>query len=336
MVPSLLLEAVSSLGGTISWLPNFAFNMMADKITDEELEGINLDTWRLVINCSEPVRQESHAKFVSRFRRYGLNALAVSSCYAMAETTFAVTQTRAGATPTVLDVDKGELAKGNVKLLSHEGAGRTCVSSGKVIEGCHLKIVNDERRLVQDGTVGEIAVRSASMFGGYRNYPEKTAEVLCDGWYYSGDYGFVIRGECYVIGRKKDLIIVAGNNIYPEDVEDAVGKVNGIIPGRVVAFGESNREMGSEQVSIVAETTVGDEEGRKKLRMDVIEAAMAIDVSVTKVYLVPPRWLIKSSAGKPSRSANKERILTAAGAPAENTDDYGRIEKSHTNYSKVG
>ena len=76
--------------------------------------------------------------------------------------------------------------------------------------------------------------------------------------------------------------------------------------------------------------------GRKKLRMDIIEAAMAIDVSVTKVYLVPPRWLIKSSAGKPSRKANKERILARAKPTGENADDYGRVEKSHTNDAKVG
>src|SRR6266516_1838940 len=92
VVPSLLLEAVSREHGTISWLPNFAYNMMADKITDNELDRVNLESWRLVINCSEPVRHESHEKFLRRFQGYGLNPLAISSCYAMAETTFAATQ----------------------------------------------------------------------------------------------------------------------------------------------------------------------------------------------------------------------------------------------------
>ena len=148
-----------------------------------------------------------------------------------------------------------------------------------------------------------------SLFDGYRNYPEKTTEVLQDGWYYTGDYGFQIEGDLFVIGRKKDIIIVAGNNVFPEDVEDAVSKVAGIIPGRVVAFAEENVSLGSEQVAVVAETNAQDESSKKALRLEVIKAGMAIDVTIANVYLVPPRWLIKSSAGKPSRKANRERIL---------------------------
>jgi fatty-acyl-CoA synthase len=336
LVPSLLLEAVSSEGGTISWLPNFAYNMMADKIADDELDGINLDSWRLVINCSEPVRHESHQKFVRRFQQYGLNPLAISSCYAMAETTFAATQTPPGAKPTLLSLDRIELAKGKVKIAQKEGSARICVSSGRTIAGCVVRIVDEDHRDAHEGTVGEIAIRSISMFDGYRNYPEKTAEVLSDGWYYSGDYGFSDRGDYYVIGRKKDIIIVAGNNIYPEDVEDVVGKVEGVIPGRVVAFGEEDRELGSERVSVIAETKIGDEQRTRKLKMDVIEAAMTIDVSITSVYLVPPRWLIKSSAGKPSRKANKERILSSSETRGSKTNDYAGIEAGHTNGAQVG
>ena len=146
------------------------------------------------------------------------------------------------------------------------------------------------------------------MFDGYRNYPEKTAEVLKDGWYYSGDYGFKQDGELYVIGRKKDIIIVAGKNIYPEDVEDAIGVVEGIIPGRVIAFGEDNVELGTEEISVVAETAYEDEKEKKHLIQRVREKGTSVDLTITHVYLVPPRWLIKSSAGKPSRKANKERI----------------------------
>src|SRR5688572_1729530 len=99
-----------------------------------------------------------------------------------------------------------------------------------------MRIVGDNGLDLGEGTVGEIAIKSISLFEGYRNYPEKTAEVLRDGWYYSGDYGFRSGNDYYVIGRKKDTIIVAGNNIYPEDVENVIGHVAGILPGRVVAF----------------------------------------------------------------------------------------------------
>jgi acyl-CoA synthetase (AMP-forming)/AMP-acid ligase II len=336
LAPSLLLEAVTREHGTISWLPNFAYNMMVDKISDDDLDGIDLRTWRLVINCSEPVRDESHQKFLTRFQGYGLNPLAISSCYAMAETTFAATQTPPGSKPALLTLDRIELAKGNVTLARDGVQARICASSGKAIKGCEMKIVDENRRTVEEGTVGEIAINSVSMFDGYRNYPEKTADVLCDGWYYSGDYGFFYLGDCYVIGRKKDIIISAGNNIYPEDVEAVVSKVGGIIPGRVIAFGEENRELGSEQVSVIAESTVTDGPIQRRLKMNVIEAGMAIDVSIARVYLVPPRWLIKSSAGKPSRKANKERILYTSEATGQDTDDYTGIEAGYTERSQVG
>jgi len=309
MAPSILLEAVSREKGTISWLPNFALNMMADKIAEEELSGIDLRSWRMIINCSEPVRYESHCRCVERFRPYGLDPAALSSCYAMAETTFAVTQTPPQTTPTHMVVDRTELSRGRVLPCMDGKPARICVSSGTPITGCTVRIVDDNQREVEDGVVGEFAISSVSMFDGYRNYPEKTAEVVRDGWYYSGDYGFRSNGEYYIIGRKKDIIIVAGNNIYPEDVEDAVSKVGEVIPGRVVAFGEENADLGSEQVAVVAETEVTDDVRQRLLRLAIVKAGMAIDVTIGNVYLVPPRWLIKSSAGKPSRKANKERIL---------------------------
>ena len=114
------------------------------------------------------------------------------------ETTFAVTQTPIGLPPTVVAVDRTSLARGKVEPVTDGVPARICVSSGKPIEGCEVRIVDENRFDVAPGSVGEIAITSATMFSGYRNYPEKTAEVLCDGWYYSGDYGFQDDGELFV------------------------------------------------------------------------------------------------------------------------------------------
>ncbi len=308
--PGILLEAISREKGSIVWLPNFAYDLMADRISEDRLHAVRLDTLRLVINCSEPVRQESHAKFVARFHPYGLRPGALSACYAMAETTFAVTQVPPETPPTVVAVDRIALQRGTVRPSAGDGPVRLCVSSGPCIPGCEIRVVDDDGRELGDNSVGEIAIRSASLFEGYRNYPEKTAEVLRDGWYYSGDYGFRRGHEYFVVGRKKDVIIVAGNNIYPEDVEAAVGSVPGVIPGRVVAFGEEHSELGSERVAVIAETTVADELAQRRLRLEIVRAAMAIDVSIARVYLVPARFLIKSSAGKPSRTASRDRVMS--------------------------
>jgi acyl-CoA synthetase (AMP-forming)/AMP-acid ligase II len=324
IVPSLLLEAVSKERATISWLPNFAFSMMADKVRDGDLDGLTLDSWRLVISCSEPVRHEDQEKFLARFQSYGLKPEALSACYAMAETTFAVTQNPPGVRPPVTALDRVDLSRGNVRLSTNGASARVCVSSGQMMPGCKIRIVNDTYQDVPDETLGEIAVKSESLFDGYRNYPEKTTEVLRDGWYYTGDYGFKRGPDYYIVGRKKDIVIVAGNNIYPEDVENVVGGVDGVIPGRVIAFGEEDERIGSERLAVIAETDITDAAGRERLRVAIIKAGMSIDVSIASVYLAPARFLVKSSSGKPSRKANKERVDLLRGQDPSDADDQNR------------
>jgi acyl-CoA synthetase (AMP-forming)/AMP-acid ligase II len=146
----------------------------------------------------------------------------------MAETTFAVTQVAPTLAPPVLAVDRNH-----------------CVSSGTLVPGTEVRIVDPSGVDLADGDVGEIAIKSATMFDGYRNYPEKTAAVLRDDWYYSGDLGFCLEGHLYVIGRKKDVIIVAGNNIYPEDVETAVAAASGVIP----ASGKPSRQANKDRAA---------------------------------------------------------------------------------------
>jgi acyl-CoA synthetase (AMP-forming)/AMP-acid ligase II len=109
------------------------------------------------------------------------------------------------------------------------------------------------------------------------------------------------------LGRKSDLLIVAGKNLFPEDIEAVVSEVAGVLPGRVVAFGVDDALLGTQQVAVIAETEAA-KSGHAALELAIKQAALAIDISIRQVFLAPPRWLIKSSAGKPSRSANRQRI----------------------------
>jgi acyl-CoA synthetase (AMP-forming)/AMP-acid ligase II len=309
--PSLLLEAISQERGTLCWLPNFSYRFMADRIRDEDIPGCRLDSLRLIVNCSEPVRSESHDRFHERFAPHGLRKEALGASYAMAETTYAATQTPPGQEARRVLVDRTAMAQGRVRILREveTTAGRWCVSSGPAISGCSLRVVDENRKDLPDGHVGEIAITSVSLFDGYRNYPEKTAEVLDAGWYFSGDYGFVHEGAWYVVGRKKDLVIVAGNNVFPEDVEDVVGSVPGVLPGRVVAFAADDERMGTDVLCVIAETEARGACDQKALRLAILQAGMSIDVTISRAYLAPPRWLIKSSSGKPARSTNRDRAL---------------------------
>lgn len=229
----------------------------------------------------------------------------------MAETTFAVTQTKPGLPAPVVYADRENLARGVVELGENQRSERACVSSGRVIDGCQLRVISEDGRLLSDDKIGELEVTSVSLSSGYRNWPEKTAEAFHDGWYKTGDLGFTHDGEVFVIGRKKDVIIVAGKNIYPEDIEDTVGRVSGVIPGRVVAFGIEDTELGTEKICVAAESALPDRE-HAALIAAIRDAGSAIDLTISDVHVVPPRWLIKSSAGKPSRSANRSRLLKRA------------------------
>jgi fatty-acyl-CoA synthase len=307
-VPLLLLEAISREKASLTWIPNFAYNLMACRISDDDMQSIDLSSMRMFINCSEPVRAESHEKFYRKFSRYGVRKETLSACYAMAETTFAATQTEPGREANRLEVDRNALARGMVKMCEDDTPGRVCVSSGKPIQDCSIRIIDENGLDLPEGFVGEIVIKSLSLFDGYRNNQLKTEEVLRDGWYSSGDLGFLFHHEYYIIGRKKDLIIIAGKNVYPEDVEDAVNQVDGVIPGRVIAFGEEDLDAGTEMVSVIVETHQVSAHEKKRLKDDIVRAGMAIDVTIAHIYLMPPRWLIKSSSGKPGRKINKERI----------------------------
>ena len=303
--PILWVEAMAREHGTLSWLPNFAYALMGARLHDEDLEGLSLAHVRMVINCSEPVRHESQQALLAKLAPIGLRVSALSASYAMAETTFAVTQTPPGRAAAMLTLDRTRLSSGYVEPAA--GSERVCVSSGAPLPDCEVKVLAaDGSRLAQD-RVGELYVRSPALFDGYHNDPGLSESVLQEGFYRTGDTGFVHAGEVFVVGRKKDLIIVAGRNLYPEDIEAAVSEVPGVLPGRVVAFGRADATLGTERVCVIVESALTAAE-HARLRAEVIAAGQRIDVTINEAHVVAPRWLIKSSSGKLSRSDNRERL----------------------------
>ncbi|KPK98773.1 MAG: hypothetical protein AMJ95_02695 [Omnitrophica WOR_2 bacterium SM23_72] len=310
IAPRIFFYAISDEKCTLTWLPNFAYNIMANRVSDRDMENIRLDSMRMFINCSEVVRAQSHDRFLRRFHKYGVKKQSLAVCYAMAETTFAVTQTTTDIEAPWVFVSRDALSRQMVEIEVNENLAKKCVSSGKPISGCAVKITDENGKELPEDRIGRVIINSVSLFDGYRNDCERTRHVLKDGWYLSGDLGFCHKGEYFIIGREDDVIIMAGNNIYPEDIEDAVNKVPGIISGRVVAFGVDNEQLGTQDICVVAETSIVNESKKEALKLALMQAGMSIDVTISQIYLVPPRWLIKSSAGKPSRRANKERILS--------------------------
>jgi acyl-CoA synthetase (AMP-forming)/AMP-acid ligase II len=312
--PHRLLQAVSDYRGTLSWLPNFAYNFCASKIRPADLEGVDLSSWRAVINCSEPMRLSSHEAFLERFRPYGLRPESLATCYAMAENVFAVSQGGIDSPVTVDRVDARSLVIDRVARPADGGAhALPMLSAGRPIPNVEVRVLDDSRRDVPERHVGEIAVRSDCMLSGYFHRDDLTAKAFHEGWYLTGDLGYTAGGEVYITGRKKDLIIVGGKNIYPQDIEELAGQVRGVHPGRVVAFGVFNDRAGTEDVVVVAEGDAEDEAESRRIADEIREAVnRGSDVALRFVRVVEPRWLLKTSSGKIARAANREKYLAEA------------------------
>ncbi len=316
MSPGTMLQLISQYRCTLAWVPNFAFQFVARRADPEDIPGLDLSSARMLINCSEPVRASSMDEFVTAFAPFGLRPEAMQSSYAMAETVFAVTQSGIGdrTVPARTFVRDNDFRNQHRAVPCHaQTPGALCfVSSGTCLPNNEVRIVSDGGADLPEGGVGEILIRSDSMLDGYYNRSDLTAKVLKDGWYWSGDLGFLLDGELYVVGRKRDLIIIAGKNIYPQDVEEIVFSHPSIHPGRAVAFGIYNEELGTEDLIAVAE--VNDETSlADSLRIEsAIKNAIVAElgIAVRTVYLKPPKWIIKSTAGKPARSSTREKLMS--------------------------
>lgn len=308
--PYKLLQSVSQYKGTLSWLPNFAYNFCAQKIRERNLENVNLSSWRAIINCSEPVHVESHNLFFEKFSSYGLNHSALQTCYAMAENVFAVTQSPLDKTPATDEIDREIFM---TQRLATKGKPDSVIlkmtSSGQPLPNVKVRVVDESFNNVNERVVGEIAVQSDCMLTEYFNRPDATELAIKNGWYLTGDYGYIANGELYVSGRKKDLIIIGGKNVYPQDLESLAGEVSGVRKGRSVAFGMYDQESGTEEVVIIAESESA--ESDKELIADAIRKHVTKNsaVAVRHVKVVDETWILKTSSGKTARSANKEKFL---------------------------
>jgi fatty-acyl-CoA synthase len=309
--PYRLLQAVSRYKGTLSWLPNFAYNFCAQKIRERDLEGVDLSSWRAVSNCSEPMRWDSQQAFYERFQGLGLRYEALTTCYAMAENVFAVTQGGIDGPVVFEDVDRDSLQVDKVArpALAEKPAIRM-LGAGKAIPNTSVGILDPQGRSLPDRTVGEVALHSNCMLSGYYHRPEATEKAFVNGWYLTGDFGYLVDGELYITGRKKDLIIVGGKNIYPQDLELLAYEVPGVHAGRSSAFGVFNDGTGTEDVVLVAEVDATDPAEQQKIS-DLLRATVTRGsaVALRYVHLVGKHWLVKTSSGKTARSANREKFL---------------------------
>jgi fatty-acyl-CoA synthase len=310
--PIILPRAIHEDRCTLCWMPNFAYNFLATRINDDQTKGLDLSSMRAFINCAEPISARSHQLFYQRFRQHGLREEALCTCYAMAENTFAVTQGGLLEAVKVEALDAKALRNQQKAILTmaNDTASQTVVSSGEPIRNNEIRIIDDNGRELPERSIGEIAIRSDSMLSEYYRRPDLTQQAIKAGWYFTGDLGYFAKRNLFVVGRKKDMIIVAGKNLYPQDIEEIVSSIDGIHPGRVAAFGIYDEQIGTEEVIVLAESTVDDRAKQLPIKLAIAKAVREqLECIVNDIVLLPPMWLLKSSSGKISRPGNRERYL---------------------------
>ena len=318
--PVMWLKAISRHRATISFGTNFAYGLCAKRIRDADLEGLDLSSWRVAGCGAEPIQSETLRQFAARFAAYGFDAGAFLPAYGMAEHTLASTMPAPGRGVRVDVVDRTVMSEQQRAVPCEPDApeAQTFVGCGRAFGEHQVQIFGAHDEPLPERTVGEIVARGPSVMAGYHTQ-EATREALRGGWLRTGDLGYIADGELFVCGRKKELIIVNGRNCYPQDLEWAVGEVDGVRKGSVVAFGTS--AFGErERIVVVAERRGALDPSTLKER--ILRHVLAMPgLMVDELIVVPSGTIPKTSSGKLQRARTKQRYEQGTlYKPIENKD----------------
>jgi fatty-acyl-CoA synthase len=314
--PDLYVRAITRQRATLTFLPNFAFNYLATRLDAGKLqaEGVRLDSLRAVINCSEPVLPGSVRALQLALAPLGLREEALQASFALAENTFAATQTAPHQRLRVDRIKRRPFQRYHVCQPADpsDSDPLELASSGTPVPGTHVRIGGGKG----EREVGEIELSGSCLFNGYRGLAFPRDVFTADGWYKTGDLGYIAEGELFVTGRAKDLIIYRGHNIYPSDIEETINLIPGCKPGRAVAFGVADATTGTEGVValIEADSDVHVEELRQDIRRQVADKH---NVVLSAVEIVPVGTLVKSTSGKLSRAKNREAFIERTTPPRQ-------------------
>jgi fatty-acyl-CoA synthase len=305
--PARWLEWISAFGGTGTAGPNFAYALATRALG--RASGLDLSRWRLALNGAEPVDPATVEAFCVAAAPFGFDARAAFCAFGMAEVAIAGAFPEPGSGMRVDVVERDALERAGRAVPAGAGGSvsRRLAVLGRPVPGLEMRVCDPATGAVLgDREVGELEIRGTSVTPGYYRRPEATAAAFHGEWLRTGDLAYLVDGELVVCGRIKDVIIVGGRNVFPEDIERAVGAVAGVRAGNVIAFGVTGRR-GRESVVVVAETREAD---TGRLRSAVARRVLdAVGVPAADVVLVPPGTLPKTSSGKLQRARCRERYL---------------------------
>lgn len=303
--PRMLLDAIERYRCTLTWLPNFAFSHIVNAVPSGE--RWNLSSMRAYIDCSEPCKPQTFARFEQRFSECGVTAAQLQVCYAMAENVFAVTQTDLSHPVRTLALTAQASAEGKIEVATPGERAIGVLSCGRCIDGAKVRVCDSAGDELAEETIGEIYIGGDHLFSGYYHLEDITEMKLSNGWYRSGDLGFISDGDLFVTGRADDMLIVNGRNFYAHEIESIVNGVEGIIPGRNVAIAVDG-ERDATVVIVLGECS--QEASAIKIEREVRQRVLeSLGLAIHSLRVVSPGQLVKTTSGKLSREKNRALYL---------------------------
>jgi fatty-acyl-CoA synthase len=303
--PARWMEWISTYGGTATAGPNFSYVLATRAL--KRAEGLDLSRLRIALNGAEPIDPDQVEEFVEAGRPHGLRPEAVFPAFGMAEVAIAGTFPEPLSGMQVDCVDRRVLETERYAAPVPPGTegSRRLPILGRPVPGLEIRVVDPERGTpLRDREVGELEIRGTSVTPGYYKRPDADAELFHDGWLRTGDLAYLLDGQLVMCGRIKDVIIVGGRNVFPEDVERAVGELEGVRAGNVIAFGVEG-DRGREALVVVAETKAEDLAAvRRRVAERVREV---VGIPAKDIVLVTPGTLPKTSSGKLQRGLCRRR-----------------------------
>jgi 1-acyl-sn-glycerol-3-phosphate acyltransferase len=307
--PARWLETIHRHRGTVSAAPNFAYELCLAKLTDAELDGLDLSCWRLAFNGAEPVSPDTLERFAARFARCGFRREALTPVYGLAESSVGLAFPPMGRGPLIDCVDRVGLVRDGVASPARPDDAQPLriVTCGLPLPGHELRVVDAGGRELPEREQGRVQFRGPSSTQGYLNNPDANQHLFDGDWLNTGDLGYIAAGELYLTGREKDIIIRGGSNIHPQELETAVADIAGIRKGGVAVFAATDRRSGTERLVVLAETRI-EEPVQRRQTIQAITALSAtlLGAPADDVVLAPPRSVLKTSSGKIRRAACRE------------------------------